>query len=95
ELATLLLPDEVAPLGETRHLLQQKADLFRAQGHEALPAIHGINERLTAIRTAMATDFPLDEKAVVHHRQRIADQLSTIRAIEEEAVTALRDIMTT
>ncbi len=95
QLATVLLPDEIAPFGETRHLLQQKADLFRTQGHEALPAIHGINERLTAIHTAMATDFPLDEKAVVHHRQRIADQLSTIRAIEEEVVTTLRDIMTT
>lgn len=93
ELAAVLLPDEVALFGETRQLLQQKDLLFRTQGNDALPEIHQINERLTAIRNRMETEFPLATEEVVAHREAIANQLLQIRDLEEEAVTTLRTIM--
>jgi hypothetical protein len=94
-LATILLPDAVAPFGESRRLIVQKAERFRTAGAGAQAEIEQMNERLRAIRAAMATDFPLADHAVVDHRTAIADGLLQIAAIEEAAVIKLRAIMAT
>lgn len=92
-LAAILLPDAVAPFGETRHLIKRKAHLFRTQGQAALPEIHQINTRLTVLRAQMATAFPLSPAQVTAHCQAIAEQLLTIRRLEAQAIADLRTIM--
>lgn len=92
-LATLLLPDDVQPFGETRQLVAKKTALFCAEGNAALPAIHQINEKLMIIHETMETAFPLEDRAVIDQRTAIAEQLLQISALEEKAVTVLRTLM--
>jgi hypothetical protein len=95
KLATILLPDAIAPFGESRRLLQHKDELFRTQGDAALPEIRQINEQLQAIRATMTTNFPLAAEEVTTHCAAIADQVRQIATIELDAVSMLRDVMAT
>lgn len=92
-LKTVLLPDAVPLLAETRTLIGRKADLFRTKGQVALGEIVQINARLAAIRAQMATDFPLNAREVVDHRASIADQLLHIHDLEQKAISDLRAVM--
>jgi hypothetical protein len=89
ELPALLLPDEVAPLGETRALMQRKHRLFIEQGGASLAEIRDIYNRLAAIRRDMIAGFPLSNAEVTAHRERLAAHILRIRDAEQEAVTAL------
>lgn len=93
EVAEVVLPEDIAPLGETRKLMAQRWRLFVEQGHAALPEIVKIRERLAEIRRAMDQGFPLNEKEAQEHRERIADRLQVVHDIESDAVDQLRSIM--
>ena len=92
-LAVALLPDAVAPFGETRRLLLERHRIFLDEGHKALPRIRKINGRLDEIRSSMADDFPLDEAGVAALREEMAEHVMGIHDLEEFAVADLRAAM--
>lgn len=93
DLGQILLPDTVAPLQETRLLLEHKRQLFINQGSATHAERRLIDERLQAIRTAMITDFPLTTAEVVALREQIRAQVLHIRDLEQTAITQLRSII--
>ncbi len=92
-LGTILLPDAVAPFGETRRLIERRRHLFTTQGGAALAEIQQIDERLRAIRASMLTDFPLTDAETGAHCKAISTQLLQIRDREQAAIYQLRDSM--
>ncbi len=92
-LGAALLPESIAPFAEARHLLDQKHDLFLAQGGAALPKIRDVNGRLAQIRAEVENDFPLDAAGVTALREQIAEQVLVIRGVEETAVASLKQAM--
>ena len=93
-LSKALLPAEVKLFGETRQLLLRKHRLFLDQGNAALPEIHRINARLAAIKEEVAADFPLSASDVVAFQAQLAEEVRAIHAIEQAALTQLRQTMT-
>jgi len=94
-LAELLLPDDIAPLGESRRLIQASEALFRCQGNRALAERQEMKRAQTELEARMETDFPLTPEEAQMHCTAIADQLQKIATIESEAISALRTIMST
>jgi hypothetical protein len=90
ELATLLLPDEVAPFKETRELILRRHHLFLEQGNAAIPEMQAINERLRELKAQVSADFPLDAAGAAAHRARIAEQVTRLSALEREAIGELQ-----
>lgn len=93
DLGRILLPDTVAPLQETRLLLERKAQLFTDQGGASRQERVQINERLQAIRTAMLTDFPLTAAEVTALREQICTQVLCIRDLEQAAILQLHALI--
>ncbi len=87
---TRLLPDEIAPFGETRRLMWRKHQLFLQQGMVALGEIAEINGRLTTLREEISTHFPLTQPEIETHREHIAAQVEAILACEREAILVLQ-----
>lgn len=92
-LGTILLPDTIAPLRETRELMERKQHLFIEQGAASRQERLRIDQQLQAIRTAMNTDFPLTGAEVSDLRAQISKQILAIRDLEETAITQLRAII--
>jgi hypothetical protein len=90
EFADALLPDAVPLLGESKHLIQRKHDLFIEQGDSALPEIKKINARLNEILAQSETNFPLSQAEVVDFRAHLRDILLKISAVEQRAVERLQ-----
>jgi hypothetical protein len=92
-LGRTLLPDEVAPLGETRTLLLERHSRFLSEGNAARSRMAAIDARLAAVRVALADDFPLTAPQVEAHRAAIAEQVMAVHDIEATAVAALGEVM--
>ena len=92
-LGRTLLPDEIAPFGETRALLLERHARFLSEGNAARPRLAAIDARLAAIRAALAADFPLTTPQVEAHRAAVAAQVMAVHDIEATAVAALREAM--
>jgi hypothetical protein len=94
EFANAMLPDEIPLLGESKHLIQRKHDLFIEQGDVALPEIKKINARLNQILAESETNFPLSQAEGADFRAHLRDLLLDISAVEQKAVDSLqREIM--
>ena len=94
QLGLALLPDSVALLGETRELMLRRHHLFLSRGNDALAEIIQIDARLNTLKLAAGNAFPLDAAGVADMQEDIRDHVRTIRAIETEAVAALRRVVT-
>lgn len=90
KLPEALLPDDVAPFGETRELMWRRHLLFLEQGSAALDEIRSIDGRLQAIRQDVAAEFPLDEAGIIAHRERLAEHILQIHQHEGAAIQALQ-----
>ncbi len=93
KLPEALLPDEIAPFGESRRLMLQKHLLFLDRGGEALAEIQTINTKLEGIHDRMKGDFPLTQAEVEAFRERLAEQVVAIHDAEATAVAALQEGM--
>jgi hypothetical protein len=93
QLASALLPYEVAPFRQTRELLEMRHRLFMDQGGGSLAERLEINRRLADLRKTMDTEFPLSEAGVAAMRGSLAEQVLAIHDIEAEAVRALEQAM--
>ena len=89
-LSLALLPDEVDLLKETRQLMLRKRDVFLNEGNVGITEMEAIEERLDEIKTAVTTEFPLDEAGVKALKENIAAQVMKIHDIEQEAIAALK-----
>jgi hypothetical protein len=92
-LAELLLPDDVAPFGETRRLLDRRHAAFLEAGNGATAEMTVIDQRLGAIAAEVAAEFPMSQQAVEAHRGRIADQIMALHDVEAAALAALTAAM--
>ena len=90
---SVLLPDEVPPLRETRELMVRRHRLFLDGGGATLDERIEIRERLTAIKREIAADSPLDEVGAAALRERIAEHVLQLHDAEKEAVDALQIAM--
>ena len=91
ELGSLLLPDSIPPWGEARKLMLENQRLFLDFGADSYETGRANADRLIAIRREMETDFPLSEADVVTFREAIADQVLKISAVEELAVSSMKE----
>jgi hypothetical protein len=89
-LCRLLLPDEPKPFRQTRELMARRHTAFLELGNAALDEMRDIDSRLAALRTTVATDFPLTQQEVEDHRSRIAAQVMMIHDVEAEAIETLK-----
>ena len=92
-LATMLLPDEIAPFKQIRELKLSIHRLFLQKGGAALDQIHEQKAQLKALEDAAGNDFPLDAAGVLAMREALSTQVLTIRNTEEKAVAELRSAM--
>lgn len=88
-----LLPDNFAPLQETRQLMDHKHELFLERGNGAIKEIKQVNKRLDAIRQSMIDDFPLTSAEVDALQENLAHQLTIIHDTEKTAVEALTEVI--
>ncbi len=91
DLSAALLPDAVAPFAESRELMLHKHTLFLDQGSAASAEIEEIKSRLSALRAAMETDFPLTQEETEAFRERLTAQILAVHDIEETAVQTLQE----
>lgn len=63
---------------------------FLQKGQDALDEMRQIDAQLTDLRRRMETEFPLTQAQAEAHRERTAEQLMAIRAVEQEGVEAMR-----
>jgi hypothetical protein len=89
-LPAALLPDEVAPFGETRDLMSRRHTLFLEQGGAAVDEMRAIDSRLAEIRAGMEDDFPLTQAEVEIHREQLSEQIRRIHDVEKKAVLGLQ-----
>jgi hypothetical protein len=92
-LAQALLPEEVAPLRETRELLRRRHDLFITQGMASLDERRAISERLATIKTDMATEFPLSAGEVTTFYEELRARILAVYEVEAAAVQAVQNAL--
>lgn len=92
-LAEMILPDDVPILSEAKTLLDRKQALFMEFGAGKLDEIRLINSQLRELQAKAAAAFPPDEARVVAYRERLAEQVFVIHALEREGVKSLQDIL--
>ena len=88
-----LLPDGLPLLGEARALIDRKTALFIESGAAHLDEIIACRDRLTALKTATETDFPLGETEIGDLRASIRQRVEAVRAAEETALRELRAVV--
>lgn len=88
-----LLPDSVPVFKEARELLIKQRELFLETGVEHLTELKAMQERLSAIKSSMAADFPLSEADVEALMQDLRSHLLQIHDVELKAVQALQEAM--
>jgi hypothetical protein len=88
-LGLALLPDDVAPFGETRRLVEQRHSVFIEKGGGSLEEVRDCDERLAALRKSMDTDFPLTAAESETMRQGLADLVLALHDLEKTAVETL------
>jgi len=93
ELGRALLPDQIAPFGQTRELMLRRHRLFLEQGAGSLAERQALTAQLDQIKAAVAADFPLSQGEVAIFCENLAGQLLKIHDIELAAVTAMQEAM--
>jgi len=93
KLTNLILPQDVPSFKETSELLARKQALFIEQGANALDEIRQINVRLKTIQQDVSASFPLSDNQVTAFFQQIAEQVSIIHDVEQDAVSCLQSVM--
>jgi hypothetical protein len=91
--AGALLPEDLPLLGEARRLKDRRYRLFLEQGGAAEAEIREINERLAALRAAAGQDFPLSPEQAAGFREGLREHVLRIHDQEQQAVEALREVM--
>lgn len=92
-LSLALLPDEIPMFAECRALLDKNHALFLHQGDKSTSERQQILARINALKELADKEFPLEETAVAHLREAIAEQVQVVHDIEAEAISMLKEAM--
>lgn len=92
-LAQALLPEDVAPLRETRDLLRRRNELFITQGMASLDERRALTARLEAIKGDMATEFPLSASETTALLAELRTRILAVHEVEQAAVQAVQDVL--
>jgi hypothetical protein len=92
-LSQALLPANVPLLGEMAQIQLGQRDLLLNQGSAAIDAIKQLKARGKALLVQAETDFPFSEKEVEEFQAGLAEKVMQICAVEETAVSRLRQAM--
>jgi hypothetical protein len=93
ELANDALPESVPAFADVRRLLQIKAERFLSDGADGAQSFEDLWARLEAMTSGTADAFPLDDRECAQLRERLADRVDHIAALEREAVEDLRGML--
>jgi hypothetical protein len=93
DLAAALLPEEVSLLAEARRVKDRRHRLFLEQGGAAEQEIREINTRLKELREEAGREFPLSAEEAADFRAGLAERVLSIHDKEQEAIEALRSVM--
>ncbi len=94
DLGAALLPDEIEPFGQMRHLMLRRKELFLEQGGAAGEQIAQINLQIRTIKAAAGADFPLSQPQLGAFLERLAAQIMVVHDLEWDAVHLLQAAMT-
>ncbi len=89
DFADAVLPDEIAPLKETKELLAQKYALFLARGNEADAELHQLGQRLEELEVELNGRFPISNETMHALFAEMQGHLERIYAAEKEALATL------
>ena len=87
--AVAVLPDEIAPLKETKALLAQKYHLFLTQGTEADVEMRQLSQQLQDKEMALNGRFPISDSDMHNLFADMQSHLEIIYSAEQEALAAL------
>lgn len=90
-LADVALPDAIAPFCETKELLARRGNLFAERGMAALPEIQQVEQRLAALKSQIAANFPLSDSEVSTLLGDLYQRVLLIHEAETQAITELQD----
>lgn len=89
-LAETALPDESAPLRQTRELLNRKADLYLQQGMDGVVELHQIEAQLAELRACIDDDSMAGANDIP---ARLREHIVQLREGETAAINALKHIV--
>lgn len=89
QLSEILLPENVTLLHDTRKLLLSRRRIWVCDGQSAQDEIEELNSQLESLRRSAQDAFPLSSSEAAVVRERIADGVMGIRALEETAIQCL------
>jgi hypothetical protein len=87
--AEAVLPDDIAPLKETKALLAQKYKLFLAQGTEADAELRQLSQQLQDMEVELNGRFPINNEAMHALFADMQGHLEKIYTAEKEALATL------
>lgn len=88
--ADAVLPDAIAPLAQTRHLLAQKYAIFLQQGGEGLDEVAHLSQQLTTLEEELNSHFPLSDDEIHALFSDMQTHLYNIYEAELAALAALQ-----
>ena len=92
-LGRALLPDEIEPFGQIRRLMLRRRALFFEQGGAASAEIIEINRQIAALKSAVASDFPLSAAELHPFLEQLAGNIMSVHDLEKSAVQNLQAVM--
>lgn len=88
-LTMALLPDQIQPFCESRHLMCRSYDLFLTQGNASRDERQEIDRQLEAIKVDMEKNFPLSDADAATMRAALRDHVMQIHDAEKIAIDLL------
>jgi hypothetical protein len=88
--ADAVLPEHIAPLGETRRVLAQKYAIFLDQGSDGLDEVARLSQQLGDMEEELNRNFPLSDDDVHVFFAEMQTHLEGIYEAEQEAHLALK-----
>jgi hypothetical protein len=87
--ADAVLPDHIAPLGETRRLLEGKYALFLEQGGAGFEKVGALSRQLIEMEEELNSHFPISDEEVMALFEAMQSHLEGIYEAELEAQRTL------
>jgi hypothetical protein len=91
--ADTVLPDQIAPLRETRHLLSQKFAVYHEKGGEGLEEVAILSQKLAAMEEELNSSLVLSESEMSELFSEMQEHLYELYKVEKQALHTLQASM--
>ncbi|NJN55626.1 MAG: BtrH N-terminal domain-containing protein [Anaerolineae bacterium] len=88
--ADAVLPDQIAPLAQTRQLLTQKYAMYEQQGPDGQAEVASLSQQLTNLETELNSHFPISDEEMMALFADMQTHLNDIYQAELAALATLR-----